>query len=268
VNEIITLKEAADSFLAQLAPGQAVHQRELKRFIGWFGVDKPIGGVTPAQVGHYAESLSGTDTDYARKQDTIKRFLAYAKKEGWIAGNLGANLKARKEKTRTSGVTRTVKPEQTVLTRAGYETMQQELAGLKDKRPSVLDDIRRAAADKDFRENAPLHAAREQLGHIDGRAHELEGILKSANIIGDSQKEESKVALGNAVLLLDLSSNEKKRFTIVGPKEARPTSGKISHVSPIGRAILGKNRGDTVEVITPSGKRSYRIEEIGSGKTP
>jgi len=155
-----------------------------------------------------------------------------------------------------------VRPELSVLTQQGYDDILTEVATLKSKRPQVLEELRRAAADKDFRENAPLHAAREQLGHIDGRIQELSAIIKSASIIGERNEDRGRVAPGNTVSMVEESSGLKISYTIVGPKEANPVQGKISYVSPIGKAVMGKAKGDVVVVASPSGCRSYRIENI------
>ena len=262
-NPKITLEEAVGQYLAGLRPQEAMaSQTELQRLVRWFGKGRVVRQLTAADVGRYAEGFSTADTDSTRKIEAVRKFLTSAKKEGWTASNLALSLKVRKDKSKATGVTRTVRPENAVLTPQGYADIQKELATLKARRPQVLEDIRRAAADKDFRENAPLHAAREQLGHIDGRAQELEAIMRAANIVDTTGQGHSRVALGNTVTLTDARSGEKRRFTIVGPKEVNPTAGKISHVSPIGRALMGKARGDTVEVQVPSGKHSYRVEQI------
>jgi transcription elongation factor GreA len=262
-NAQFSIEEGVRRYLAHLSPEEAItSQTELQRCVRWFGKDRALASITASVVGRYAESFSTADIDSARKVEAVRKFLSFAKKEGWTTANLALSIKVRKEKSRATGVTRTVRPDLTVLTPQGYAEIQMELAALRAQRPQVLDDIRRAAADKDFRENAPLHAAREQLGHIDGRIQELAATIKSANIIGPSGQEHSRVAVGNTVHLKDEKSGEGRCFTIVGPREASPAAGKISHVSPLGQAVLGKARGDKVEVQVPSGKHCYVIEQI------
>ncbi|MCL2706560.1 MAG: transcription elongation factor GreA [Dehalococcoidia bacterium] len=148
------------------------------------------------------------------------------------------------------------------LTQKGYDNIVKELGDLKNQRPQVLDDIRRAAADKDFRENAPLHAAREQLSYMDGRIQELEATLKNATIIAPNKQHGLQICLGKTVTLVDLASGKMHCYTIVGPKEANPTGGKISHISPIGKALIGHSQGETVDVVVPSGKVCYRIDAV------
>jgi transcription elongation factor GreA len=122
--------------------------------------------------------------------------------------------------------------------------------------------MRRAAADKDFSENAPLDAAREQYGHLEGRIRELEEALKSATVIDEKQKVILKVGIGDSVALRDLVSGEELRYVIVNPREVDPTRGKISSASPIGKAIIGRGQGEVVEVEAPAGRLHYQIERV------
>lgn len=180
----LNLEEAARLFLAGLGTAEAAaSQTELQRFVRWFGREKALSSLSPHEVANYAEHLSASDTDHARRLDIIRRFLTHAKGEGWTQANLSLHLKAKKDKPRASPGRRTA-VEAALLTRQGYDAIQQELAALRARRPKVLEEIRRAAADKDFRENAPLHAAREEMGHIDGRIKELETLVKSATCGG------------------------------------------------------------------------------------
>jgi transcription elongation factor GreA len=214
-------------------------------------------------IAGYSERFSASDTESVQKLEVVRKFLAYAKKEGWTESNMSGHLKARKEKIAPSAKTQTSQSDMCVLTPQGDEDMQKELTSLNSPRPPVLEEIRRAAADKDFRENAPLHAAREQLGYIDGRIQELEAIANNAVIIDSSDKSRSRVAVGDTVVLVAVATGKTQTLTIVGPKESDPSKGKISHVSPIGKAVIGRKQGETVDVIVPSGKMQYRIEKVG-----
>jgi transcription elongation factor GreA len=214
-------------------------------------------------IAGYSERFSASDTESVQKLEVVRKFLAYAKKEGWTESNMSVHLKARKEKIAPSAKTQPSQSDMCVLTQQGYEDMQKELTSLKSQRPQVLEEIRRAAADNDSRENAPLHAAREQLGYIDGRIQELEAIANNAVIIDSSDKSRSRVAVGDTVVLVAVATGKTQTLTIVGPKESDPSKGKISHVSPIGKAVIGRKQGETVDVIVPSGKMQYRIEKVG-----
>ena len=266
-NEVaeIGLGDAASRFLATLTPEErAGSQPDLNRFVRWFGSQRAIASLNAAEVENYAERLSQSDKDYSRKLETVKAFLAGAKKSKWTKSNLGTNLKIRKSKTRAAQTetTRQAASDEVLLTRLGHAQMEAELAALKKQNVEVIEDIRRAAADKDFRENAPLHAAREEKGHIEGRINALEATLKSAKILDEKARPSVHVAIGNTVVLCDLSSNEELRYTLVSTREADLVLGKISCVSPIGQAVLGRSEGETCDVAAPVGRLRYKIKRV------
>ena len=257
------LGEAASRFLTQLPlEDRSNSQQEIYKFVRWYGWERTFNGLSAPEVANYAEHLSQSDTDYASKLDVVRAFLAHARKEGWSKGNLAVHLKARKGKTKVRAASRQTRQEPVSLTQQGYDELQAELAVLREKRRQIIDDIRRAAADKDFRENAPLDAAREQRGHIEGRIMELEGILNAAVVIDEKREATTRVDIGNTIVLQDLTSGEEVRYTLVSPREVDPTSGKISNASPIGKAAIGKSQGDTIEVTVPAGKLRYQVKEV------
>ncbi|MFC1974666.1 transcription elongation factor GreA [Chloroflexota bacterium] len=259
----LSLGEAASHFLANLPPPErGASQPEIYKFIRWYGWEQPLVKLTPHEVASYAERLSLSDTDYLRKLELIRAFLVYAKKEGWSKSNLSTHLKARKGKTPSKAPSRRGLSETVSLTQQGYVKLEAELKALKSKRPQIIDEMRRAAADKDFRENAPLAAAREQAGHLEGRIKELEEALKSASVIDAKQKATIKVGIGDSIVLCDLASGEELCYTLVSPREVDPTRGKISNASPMGKAIIGRYVEETVEVTTPAGKLRYQIKQV------
>jgi len=259
----ISLGEAARRFLANLpAEARSGSQQEIYRFVRWFGWEQTFAGLVPAGVANYAEQLSQSDADYSQKLESIRAFLSYARKQGWSKINLATHLKTRKAKNKST-VSQQSRHRPVSLTRQGYDELKAELAVLQGKRLQLIEDIRRAAADKDFRENAPLDAAREQRGHVEGRIMELEAILGSAFILDDARETTPAASLGDEIVLQDLASGEEVHYTLVSPTEVDVTSGKISGASPIGRAIVGKVQGDVVEVTVPAGKLRYKILRIG-----
>ncbi len=263
VSQNLSLGEAVSHFLADLPPGEKEsRQQEVYKFVRWFGAERPLAGLTAAEVANYAERLSMSDTDYMRKLELIRAFLTYAKKEGWSKTNLAIHLKARKGKTRPRSSSRQGSPEPVFMTQQGYADLETELAALLNKRPEVIDEIRRAAADKDFRENVPLEAAREQRGHLEGRIIELEETLKVAAVIDEKQKATPRVGIGDSVILCDLDSGEELRYTLVSPREVDPTRGKISSASPIGKAVIGRSQGEIVDVAAPAGKLRYQVKQV------
>jgi transcription elongation factor GreA len=259
----LNLNEAANRFLASLAPEKRnMSQQEIYKFVRWFGWEQPLTGLTPPEVANYAERLSLSDTSYMKKFELIRAFLTYASKKGWCKNNLATHFKTRLSKTKLPVSTMQGLPGTTPLTRQGYAGLEAELVVLKSKRSQVIGEIHRAAADKDFRENAPLDAAREERGHLEGRIKELEETLKSAIIIDEEQKVARKAGIGDSILLCEVASGEELRYMIVSPREADPIKGKISSASPIGKAVVGRTEDEVIEVAAPAGKLLYRIKEI------
>lgn len=262
-NKNLSLGEAANSYLSGLKPEESgASQQEVYKFVRWFGRDRSFSGLTASEVDNFAENLSRSDTDYLRKLSLIRAFLSYAKKKGWAKTNLAAHLKARKGKTKKIPDGLDIKVEAVSLTQQGYADLEAELTALQEERLQAIDEIRRAAADKDFRENAPLDAARERRGWIEGRINELEAILRTAVVIDEQRKGSLKVAIGDTVVLSELNSKDEIRYTLVSPKEVDVARGKISGASPVGKAVIGKEEGEKVEIIAPVGKIVYRIQRI------
>jgi len=259
----LSLGEAAAYFLAKLSPEEReTGQAEVYQFVRWYGRERPFAALTAHEVANYAERLSLSDTDYARKLELIRAFLVYAKKAGWSKANLSTHLKAKKTKAGPQVSTKHGLPESISLTQQGYAELKAELAVLKDKRIPLIDEIRRAAADKDFRENAPLEAAREQRSHLERQIMELEETLKAATVLDEGQKSTFKTGIGDSVVLCDLASGEEMCYIIVHPREVNPIQGKISSASPIGKALIGRREGEVIEVMVPAGKLRYQIKRV------
>jgi transcription elongation factor GreA len=257
------LNEAATRFLVSLSPEERqASQNEVYKFVRWYGWERSLAELKAPDIAHYAERLSLSDTDYAAKLEIVRSFLVYTKKKGWSKSNLATHLKAKKTKTQPKSSPLRSLPEAIPLTQQRYTELDAELAGLRDKRSQLIDEIRRAAADKDFRENAPLAAAIEQRGHVEGQIRELEETLKSAIIIDKAEKTNLKISAGDSIILRDLASDEELHYILVSPREVDPTKGKISIASPIGKAVTGRRRGEVIEVAAPAGKLRYQIEQI------
>ena len=257
-----TVGEAASSFLASLPTEKGEKsQQSVYGFVRWCGAKRPLAKLTAHEVENYAERLSSAQANYLNNVKQVRALLAYAKKQGWSQTNLATHLKTKKTKAKLSSPAWR-QATSTPLTRQGYDKLEAEIAGLKNRRLEVIEDIRLAAADKDFRENAPLDAAREEKGHLEGRIMELEEAQKSATIIDEKQKAGLKVSVGDSVILIDPASGEELRYTVVSPREVDPVKGRISNNSPIGKAIIGSAQGETVEITAPLGKLRYQIKQI------
>lgn len=150
------------------------------------------------------------------------------------------------------------------MTVEGAEALRTELAERKGKlRPEITQAIAEAREHGDLKENAEYHAAREQQGFNEGRIQEIEGKLADAQIIDIGKiPAGDKVLFGVTVSLLDLDSDEEISYKIVGEDEADLKAGKISVMSPIARALIGKSVGDAVSVSTPGGDREYEIDNV------
>jgi transcription elongation factor GreA len=148
------------------------------------------------------------------------------------------------------------------MTRAGFTALDEELKVLKSvERPAVIRAIAEAREHGDLSENAEYHAAREKQSFIEGRIKELEGILSLAEVI-DPSKLSGTVKFGATVTVVDEESDEEKTWQIVGETEADIERGLLNIRSPIARALIGKDVGDSVEVRTPGGQKSYEVISI------
>jgi transcription elongation factor GreA len=150
------------------------------------------------------------------------------------------------------------------LTREGIAAMEAELEELRSRRPLLAAELQRAMSDKDFRENAPLDALRDQQGHLESRIRDIEAALHNAVIVEMGNAGGSEVELGSTVHLSNLKSGASMKYTVVSPREVNPAEGKISIDSPMGRALVSRREGEEVEVSAPAGSLRFRIERIGA----
>ena len=149
------------------------------------------------------------------------------------------------------------------MTTAGYAALEEELKRRQQiERPRIIQAIAEARSHGDLSENAEYHAAKEAQGHNEGRIAELEDRLARAEVIDVSKLSGNSVMFGATVTVVDEDTEEEKRYQIVGENEADVRSGKVSITSPIARALIGKKIGDTVEVNTPGGGKSYEVVNV------
>ena len=150
------------------------------------------------------------------------------------------------------------------ITIQGFEKLKEELEKLKKtKRPEIIKAIAEARGHGDLKENAEYHAAKEEQAKIESRVIEINDLIARANVI-DITKLEKKdnVIFGSTVNLINLDNNERKTYKIVGKDEADVTKNYIYFRSPIGKALIGKKKKDSVAVVTPSGEKNFEIIEI------
>ena len=150
------------------------------------------------------------------------------------------------------------------ITVKGLENLKSELEDLKNvQRPKIVEAIAEARSHGDLKENAEYHAAKEQQSHNEGRIQEVEDIIARANVIDVTKlNNDGKVIFGSTVFLDNLDTAEKISYKIVGKDEADLTKKLIYFQSPIGKGLIGKNKGDLVEIKTPSGSKNFEIINV------
>ncbi len=148
------------------------------------------------------------------------------------------------------------------MTRAGHAALDSELKVLKSvERPAVIRAIAEAREHGDLSENAEYHAAREKQSFIEGRVKELESLLSLAEVF-DPAKLSGAIKFGATVTLVDEDTEEQRTYQIVGEQEADIEHGLLNIRSPLARALIGKNEGDSIDVKTPGGQRSYEVLRV------
>ena len=255
-NHSILASEAAKDYLNTISTNnRAQAQEQVFKFIRWIGSIKSADELTPFIISSYSDQTAVSTIKY------VKSFLRFLYKNKLNKTNLGTHLKGKKTSRNTLSAIQQQPQNISNLTAEGHSKLNTELDELKRQRSEVTVELRRAAADKDFRENAPLHAARDRKSLLEGRIQQIEAILKTATII-DSSETSSKIKIGDTVLIEDLSSGKQVRYMLVDSRESSIAMKKCSTVSPIGKALLNKKEGQIVEVIAPAGTFPYRILEI------
>ena len=149
------------------------------------------------------------------------------------------------------------------MTADGYRQLQDELKKLKSvERPTIVQAIAEAREHGDLSENAEYHAAKERQGFIEARVAELEDKISRADVIDVSKLSGSNITFGATVKLVDEESGEESTYQIVGTSEGDIKSGKLAVSAPLARALIGKTKGDSVEVAAPSGDKYYEILSV------
>ncbi len=258
-----SLGQVATQFILTLPSEERLRaQQEVYKFVRWYGEKRPLIGLTIPEVANYAEQITFSTTEVVEKLGIIKTFLAYAHKQSLTRTNLAVHLKSKKTPPKSASPLKRRSHRKVLLTSQGYADLKAELTTLKNERPRIAEELQKAASDKDFRENAPLEAAREYQGQLEARIRKLESTLKMAILVDEQQAGGREITFGDAVVLRDLASGEQVSYTLVDASEANPIEGKISVVSPMGQALLGRMKGQNVGVKAPAGVLHYQIEDI------
>lgn len=262
----ISIAQAIDLFVEhlkdnkQLIPGQ----QELLRFQARIGRDKPIAELHAIDVGEYAKWTTENVEDAATRLDPVKKFLTFANRRKLTAISLARYAAAPRRQRRRAGGAAVAggRSPTALLSQERHDELQAELQRLNDEMPRIREAVRLARSDGDIRENAPLDAAREQQQLVERRIRQLENDLARVEIV-DANRDTERVSIGSRVTLHDVEQEQQRIFTLVDVREADVGAGKISTVSPIGQALMGKTAGEQVTISTPRGSVQYRIDGIG-----
>ena len=267
-----SISEALTYFVAAKKSAKTAQQshQELGRFVAWVGRERKVSELSPSEVAEYAQQIGLGGSESVHWLSPVKVFLAYWKDQGWIENGLASHLRVPRTRRTTSAAAKTTSRTSgrstftgSQLSQEGYDRLVTQLDDLKDQRALVLEDIKRAMADKDFRENAPLDAAKDQQGIVELRIRELEASINNAQILPEGAS--SKVArssVGAKVTLKDTNSGKTLAYTLVDVREADVSEGKISTTSPVGQALLDRMVGEEVTINVPKGTLRYLVQRI------
>lgn len=262
-----TVSDAAKAYLSTLPSGDPA-QGDILQFVRWFEGDRRLRQIKGHDVANWTESLGTTSPLSERRVESVRAFLAYLKKQGATETNLATHIRFRRPTGTKPGTTASraaaaaAAAERRELTPEGHSALLAELEELRAQRPQIASELQRAMADKDFRENSPLDAARDKQAHLEARIRDIEEMLRVGEVV--TAAGSSVARLGSTVTLTNLQSSAKIEYTLVSPNEVNPSQGKISASSPVGKAVLDRRVGEEVEVTTPSGRVRYRVEAVKS----
>ena len=268
-NDSFTVSQLAKKYLQQVVRNTAkteidLYERELIRFVQWCRQGQILQELTPSDIGNYTDFINGygNTPQSSGRLLIIKEFLSFCKKNDLIEKNLSQHVRRRKSKSDNARLTGPSTRKKTQLTPSGFKQLKEELAKLKGERGPLTEQIQKAAADKDVRENVPLEAAREQLGHTESRIRVLENTLMDATIIDLKKGSKKSIKLGSIISLIEIDSKKRASYTLVSVTEAKPLDGRISDLSPMGKALYNRVKGDEFELNVPQGKSTFRILKV------
>ncbi|MBN1855633.1 MAG: GreA/GreB family elongation factor [Dehalococcoidia bacterium] len=250
----ITVEMALVGYLASLdGAKRQSHEAAVQNFARWYGRHRSVGAIRPRDVDGYCQTV------VTGQAAALRGFFSYAYKKRLTPRGLSSHVKVRKDPN-TAPRNATGTPSRSAqVTREGIESLKTELEDLLAQRVVVTDQMRTAAADKDFRENAPLQAAREQKSILEGKILEIEQTLSNATIVDENGVRDS-IGIGDTVKLTDVAKGTVLTYKLVDTRESSPANGRLSASSPIGKSIIGKVSGDECEFVAPAGTFKYVVE--------
>ncbi|MGI8926423.1 MAG: GreA/GreB family elongation factor [Tepidiformaceae bacterium] len=259
-----SLNDALQQYLDSLKPG---HRDACALYVQRYvdrndGKKTTVNSLSGSKVESYAvEYIRLSDPQAPEQVAALKHWFAFLKKKEYTPQNFGVHIRLRRAPGRSPGASQ-VRLEEVPLemTAEGLEALQRELAEAIGREPELVQAVALAREDKDFRENAPLDAARESLAFHQQRRKQLEVTLKHAVVVGASSGD--RAVVGSLVTVLRLDNEKRVTYTLVGANEANATEMRISVDSPVGKQLLGCRANDHVQVTAPSGAIDYRIEAV------
>jgi transcription elongation factor GreA len=263
--EPISASEALAHFVTSLEPEKVEAERPLvDKFISWFGADRMMSELSGADISRYLGEVTAEEEHAPGNLEPLRAFLAYSSRLAFTDENLVPYLLLEGDHGGArglAGATEELGGRAFHVTREGLQGLESQLAELKAERPLIADKLREAMADKDFRENAPLDAARDEQAHLEAKIRETEDRLRNAVII-DADAKGGRANVGSVVKLLNIEHDREQEFTLVSEAEVDPSKGKISMQSPIGVALRNRGEGEEVIVEAPSGKIRFKVLEV------
>ena len=274
--EAISAGDGSAHFLKAIDPTQARDERpEIDRFVEWLGPDHLMGELTGEQISVYLrerfpdvfaeeERPAELDDEMSTELEPLRAFLAYASRLAFTEENLVPFLLLREGGGGArggAGAAAELGGGAYYVTLEGLASLETELEELKGRRPEMAEELRAAMADKDFRENAPLDAARDSQAHLEARIRAIEDQLRHAVII-DPETKGGRANVGSTVKVMNLEMDREQTFQLVSPSEVDPSGGKISVESPVGHAVINHVPGDEVTVNAPAGPVRLRVLDV------
>ena len=259
--ERITAIEALTQFESSLSKGGSTAP-VVSEFIAFVGRDRAMDELGFGEVSRYVrERTDGTTAAL----EPLRAFLVYAAEQSLTTQDLLPallpNPNAPGAHARNAAVSFDPNANAYHVTPEGLARLEQQIAEEKARRPEIAQKLHDAMQDKDFRENAPLDAARDEQAHLEARIRDLEQRRRNAVIV-DEQSKGGRANVGSVVKLLNVKANKEQQFTLVSPTEVDPANGKISIDSPVGVAVINHSTGDEVTVNAPSGPMVFRVLDV------
>lgn len=261
----ITLGEALEEYLGTLAP--EAHNNAspfVRRYVEHAGHETAVAALTGARVESYAESqIQVSDPAAPQRVAALKAWFQYLKKRSYVEKNYGVHIRLRRSAGRATAA-HAVNEAPIEMTAEGLTNLQQEFDKLEDEVPALVKAISLAREDKDFRENAPLEAAREALAFNETRRREINATLRRAVAVDEGKSAGDRSTIGSTVQVTRLDNERDTEYKLVSAREANAADRKISVESPVGKELLGRRPGDEVSVSVPSGVIQFRVTGVSN----